>query len=233
MKHVITMLNQKWSVVFAFLPGINLLYLLFRILTVHDKHYNAPLWLIGIVAAPLCALYLIVPDSWNWLVTHLLVSAIVAVIMVKSRGGYQASLNSPFSKSMIFPLCIAAFFLITAGKWFPLVQQQHAVSSEAKKALVAIAESDTSTWQSLLHPEKGTEIMDLEHIQNQMSAEGLVLSEDFSVDRSTAVFSKDRSITEVELQIDIGKEQYRATFTYLSDESGNGFIDFKMVDEFP
>lgn len=37
----------------------------------------------------------------------------------------------------------------------------------------------------------------------------------------------------VELQIDIGKEQYRATFTYLSDESGNGFIDFKIVDEFP
>lgn len=134
---------------------------------------------------------------------------------------------------MIFPLCIAAFFLITAGKWFPLVQQQHAVSAEAKKALVAIAESDTSTWQSLLHPEKGTEIMDLEHIQNQMSAEGLVLPEDFSVDRSTAVFSKDRSITEVELQIDIGKEQYRATFTYLNDESGNGFIDFKIKDEFP
>ena len=97
----------------------------------------------------------------------------------------------------------------------------------------AIAESDTSTWQSLLHPEKGTEIMDLEHIQNQMSAEGLVLPEDFSVDRSTAVFSKDRSITEVELQIDIGKEQYRATFTYLNDESGNGFIDFKIKDEFP
>lgn len=227
------MLNQKWSAVFAFLPGINLLYLIFRILTVHDKHYNAPLWLIGMVGAPFCALYLIVPNSWNWLVTHLIISAIVFVIMMKSRGGYQVRLQLPFSANIILPVCIALFFVATSGKWLPLVLQHNRVADNAEKALIAIIQSDSNTWQSLIHPVKGTDIMNLEHIQNQMLADGLVLPEDFSIERSTAASSKDLSTMRVELQIDIGKERYRATVTYLSDESGSGFVDFKIVDVFP
>lgn len=235
MQKIINLLNQKWALLFAFVPGINVLYLFFRFFTVHDKSYNFFLLVIGLAVLPGSVLYHVLPDSWNWVITHLMISAITVFVMHKSRGAYRQKFSFPFSPEAIAPIIVAVMFISTSGQWVPSIPQQNVAGRNINIALDAIIQDDRDAWQALIHPVYGTALLDLERFQQDLNADGIVLGESFSVEGRTAIVDyhvEDGDAVEVEKLIETRDEIYRVTAVYQTSENGSGFIIFKIKEAF-
>ena len=148
MDSIISILNSKWAVVLAFIPGVNLLYLIFRFLTVSDKRYNVSVWKIGISVFPVWLLYRFVPESWDWLVTHLVLSVIAFLYIQSSRGGYRKRVHLSLNLMVVCGLVL--LLLVTSGWWAPIVHEAQSVSAYAETALHKISAAAMILFQKFL-----------------------------------------------------------------------------------
>lgn len=232
MNKLIQILNQRWSIILAFIPGINLAYLIFRFLICIEQTHRVSIWMVGLVAAPICFLYHIFPDTLNWLVTHLILSAIAALMIEKSRGGYYAHFR--FSKDAIFFLTVFGIVGIVLIRCLPLVTNANQVSNKTESALHAIVQNDEHTWQTLFHPEYGTELMDLQEFKRALQSNNILIAEDFRYGVGRTAASKEKveegSAIGLDALIVSNGTKYRVSVIYQETESGSGFVDFRIIN---
>lgn len=238
MQKLVKFLNKKWSILIAFIPVVNILYLVFRFLSIRSKRYNISIWSF-VVVVPLCLLYLFVPENWDWVVTHLIVSGIVAVIMEKSRGGYELPIRFHMRWEVIL-ICSVFVFIAGVNIWYaPYLSMADTAIEYARKAVDAIVYDDEETWQELIHPVYGTELTNLDAIQSSLKK---VITEELSSNNydlgKTASSKYDVSDGEavsvaIDLKISIDTfdfNRYEVTVIYQESENGKGIIDIEILD---
>lgn len=235
MDSIISILNSKWAVVLAFIPGVNLLYLIFRFLTISDKRYSVSVWKIGVSVFPVWLLYRFVPDSWDWLVTHLALSVIAFLYIQSSRGGYRKHVHLSLNLMVVCGLVL--LLLVTSGWWAPIVHEAQSVSAYAETALIAIVQNDEETWQNSLHPVHGEDLKDLKRAQDEIQHNGIILHNDFHFGGDGSSISwcdtEFGEAVRVEERVEFGDNVYYLVALYLEDENGSGFIEFEIIDRYP
>lgn len=232
MQKVIDVLNKKWSWILAFIPGVNILCLLFWVLTTSkdgDSHY-----LLLIIAVFFSILLCwILPDSWGWIVAYLAISMISFYIMREYRGAYRPYLQESLSNALLFSF---ALFFLAISPWFASTLSDTVnVQLHTIDALRALAQDDLEGWQSEIHPVYGKELLDAEAFKRNLIRNGVVLDEDIHKKNSPAPSGhtydfRDGEASKLEFRIYMGGEVYRVNAIYFTNDSGSGLISLKIVD---
>lgn len=234
MQRIIDVLNKKWSWILAFIPGVNLLYLIFWALTVWNKNRYISMWKTVLAVLPMLLLYRFLPPSLSWLATHLILSLVSFMIMRKCRGAYEPNIKT----SSILPVIVALSLLLPAPTLLPVFWEGEKAYIHSVEALGALVQDDQEAWQSEIHPVYGKELLDMEAFKAELIREGIVLDEVFSTKNSpsptVAPYNvKDGEASKTQFRVTMGEEEYRITAIYQTSDNGSGLIAFEIVDVFP
>lgn len=234
MEHLIHFLNGKWSVLIAFVPVVNVVYLIYHFLTLHDKMYNISIWSL-LTVAPLCILYRFVPENLDWIITHLIISTIVFLVIRRARGGHKIPVKIKVRWEIIFFCVVLSFGLIMSNVTTPNKKLAGSARDYAELLLVAIVNDDEAIWQKAIHPVYGPTFSSLDTVKKEIVATGITKD---NYDISSAVIddyevSDGQAISaEFKLNITTGGlgsvECYRLKVIYQESENGKGITSIKF-----
>ena len=232
LRKIIEVLNSNWGLLLAFVPGVNVLYLVFRLLVATNGSSKISVWAI-FPALLISCLYLIVPASWHWLVTHVIISVIVFIIMRKSQGSYCCKLRTTIPVPAM--ICVVAFVLLLvnsiandstdqlSGQAFPYIHQ----------GMNAIIAEDAAEWSAAVHPTEGTNIANFDYILAELKRNHITLTEDFKFGRRSSIHTVDvegdGEAIKIERHIIDGSNYYRLVVVCLFNEDGGGMITFDIM----
>ena len=230
MEKLTGLLNSNWGVLIAFIPLINILYLLFHFFTVRNILRNVVLVIMCAFIFPLCVVF----SQLRGIVVYSYISIVALCYITNSKNMYCKEFSFPFSRENVLGVTIAVLFIATSGLWIPNMFKITAVSNNAENAIMAIACEDKDAWKKLVHPVYGEELMELQAITNKLKEKGLVVPQNFSVVKSVGHGYKNSDAIGVEIEIAVGedREKYLVTVVYLEDENGKGFTEFEIADAF-
>ncbi len=238
---IISVLNSKYGIILAFVPIVNIAYLIFRLLFVQTKVDKIPLWYFAIIAVPAVVLYNILPGKWGWCVTHLIISCIAAFYMYKSRGAYMGKM-APREKMLrnFIPLAIFAALLILGNLWYAPHNDNPVDSSVVKEktleALDALVENDSEKWNSLIHPVYGTSVKTLSRFKTSLEFDGINFDSGYSyVNQYGTHFTpydvEDGNAMCMEAFVYVGGKRCFIKTVWQCSDSGSGFVRFTLVEK--
>ena len=232
MRMIIEVLNSKWGLLLAFVPGVNVLYLVFRLLIATNGAAKTSIWTI-LPALLISCLYQIVPAPWSWLVTHAIISVIAFIVMKNSQGAYYCRFRTTIPIPAIICIGVFACLLVNSiandstdrlsGQAFPYVHQ----------GLNAVVAGDTAEWSAAVHPTEGESIAVLDDILADLQRNQIILTEDFDFGRRSYVrqvaFEGDGEAIRIERYIIDGSNRYRMVAICLFSDTGEGLISFDIM----
>ncbi len=178
---IISVLNSKYGIILAFIPIVNIAYLVFRMLFVRIKVDKIPLWYFAVIAVPAVVLYNILPGKWGWCVTHLIISCVAAFYMYKSRGGYNGNIGF---KSNHFFLILVIFILVVSVNVIHSVKPAYSMGLNQEKlydAINALVANDEEAWLENIHPEHGQNISNIDAVRKRFSVKLAALEGGYEV----------------------------------------------------
>ena len=233
---IISVLNSKYGIILAFIPIVNIAYLIFRLLFVRIKVDKIPLWYFAVIAVPAVFLYNILPGRWGWCVTHLIISCVAAFYIYKSRGRYSGSIGF---KSNHFFLILVIFILVVSVSVIHSVKPAYSMGLNQEKlydAINALVANDEEVWLEHIHTVHGEDILDIDAVRKRFSVKLAALEGGYEVQNryKTILFTsevEEGKAAGIHVYV-VSKRTgnlYEITAVWQDCEHGSGFISFDIA----
>lgn len=232
MTRLIRLLNSRFAVLIALLPGINILSLVLRLICVKSSASAVSLWHICMIGIPFVVLYNVLPGHLGWIVTHFLISAIAVYFTVKVK--VKNTSNIMLDKKASIGLLITLVFVIFVVVLKPMISESNSDIRSVNAALHAIANDDDETWSGLIHPSCSVEL-DLSEVKKQLQTDGINLEEGYYSDSKQIYTSYAYSVSdgkarglETFIYSNATDEEYKVNAVWQDNSSGSGYIEFNI-----
>ena len=224
------LLNKKWSLTFAFIPGLNILYQVFCFLF-GGLGFTFYGWALPATLLPSGVLLHFLPSGYGFIAIYVFFVALSVLTYFKCKDRTFARDKYLWLRIVILVLPVVLFMSVRILITEPLRKTQE----ETRQLLEIIIAQDKEEWKKHLHLYHEKSIESVSAARKKLRDSGVELTgsvEDLrTVSYKTSTqkdIIKDITRTEFEAVVTVGGEEYDVKILFMEDEYGKGVKTFEM-----
>ena len=228
MKTIQEVVNKRWSIVFAFIPGVNILFL-FALVLLSKQRVSFYLWTIPLTIFPSAVVLHYLPAHLSFWGYYLFFLSLSIICFFRQKNDIVAYRGKRKPHRLYFSIFLIVFF--AAVFLIALIRDRHQATATVTTALYIIASQDQDAWSKLIHPNCDEDITSVQSLNEKLGETKAKTDEFLDEIKIISVrkqVGRGYSQTWIEAKLTASGEYCFLSVLYLEDQNGEGIQSFAL-----